>query len=55
VKSDLPYLAQIADSITAIETYVAGGRDAYLRERMVQDTVIRNFEESARTRAVCHR
>jgi uncharacterized protein with HEPN domain len=44
VKSDLPYLAHIADGIAAIETYVSGGRDTYLRERLVQDGVIRNFE-----------
>jgi len=36
VKSDLPYLAHIADSIAAIEAYVSGGRDAYLRERLLQ-------------------
>jgi uncharacterized protein with HEPN domain len=44
VKSDLPYLAHIADSIAAIQTYVAGGRDLFLRERLIQDAVIRNFE-----------
>ena len=44
MKSDLPYLAHIADSITAIQAYVAGGRDAFLRERLIQDAVIRNFE-----------
>ena len=44
MKSDLPYLAHIADSIAAIETYVSTGRDAYLRERLIQDAVIRNFE-----------
>jgi uncharacterized protein with HEPN domain len=44
VKSDKPYLAHILDSITAIETYVAGGRDVFLRERLVQDAVIRNLE-----------
>jgi len=44
VKSDLPYLAHIADSIAAIETYVSGGRDVYLRDRLIQDAVIRNFE-----------
>ena len=44
MKSDLPYLAHIADSITAIQTYVAGGRDVFLRERLIQDAVIRNFE-----------
>ncbi|CAN5665230.1 DUF86 domain-containing protein [soil metagenome] len=44
MKNDLPYLAHIADSITAIQTYVAGGRDVFLRERLIQDAVIRNFE-----------
>jgi uncharacterized protein with HEPN domain len=44
VKSDLPYLGHIADSIAAIESYVAGGREAFLRERLIQDAVIRNFE-----------
>ena len=44
MKSDLPYLAHIADSIAAIEGYVAGWRDVYLRDRQIQDAVIRNFE-----------
>jgi uncharacterized protein with HEPN domain len=44
VKSDQPYLAGIADSITAIETYVIGGRDVFLAERLIQDAVVRNFE-----------
>ena len=44
MKSDLPYLAHIADSISAIRLYVAGGREAFMRERIVQDAVIRNFE-----------
>lgn len=44
MKSDLPYLAHIADSIAAIETYVSGGRDVYLQDRLIQDAVIRNFE-----------
>jgi len=44
MKSDRPYLEHIADSIAAIQTYAAGGRDVYLRERMIQDAVIRNFE-----------
>ena len=34
----------IADSIGAIETYVAGGSDAFMRERLIQDGVVRNFE-----------
>jgi uncharacterized protein with HEPN domain len=44
VKSDRPYLAHIADSIVAIESYVAGGREVFLRERLIQDAVVRNFE-----------
>jgi uncharacterized protein with HEPN domain len=44
VKSDLPYLGHISDSIAAIETYVASGRDSFMRERLIQDAVIRNFE-----------
>jgi uncharacterized protein with HEPN domain len=44
VKSDHPYLAHIADAIAAIETYVAGGREAFMRERLIQDAVVRNFE-----------
>jgi len=44
VKSDIPYLEHIADSISAIETYVSAGRDAFFHERMIQDAVIRNFE-----------
>jgi uncharacterized protein with HEPN domain len=44
VKSDLPYLGHIADSIAAIENYVEGGRDIFIKERLVQDAVIRNFE-----------
>jgi uncharacterized protein with HEPN domain len=44
VKSDRPYLAHIADAIAAIETYVAGGRETFLRDRLIQDAVVRNFE-----------
>lgn len=44
MKSDLPYLGHIADSIAAIESYVAGGREVFMTQRMVQDAVIRNFE-----------
>jgi uncharacterized protein with HEPN domain len=43
MKSDLPFLGHIADSIAAIERYTAGERDAFLADRLVQD-VIRNFE-----------
>ena len=44
MKSDLPYLGHIADSIAAIESYVAGGREIFMTQRLVQDAVIRNFE-----------
>ena len=44
MKSDLPFLGHIADSIAAIERYTAGGRDAFLADRLIQDAVIRNFE-----------
>lgn len=44
MKSDRFYLEHIADSIRAIESYVTGGRDVFLRERIIQDAVIRNFE-----------
>jgi uncharacterized protein with HEPN domain len=44
VKSDRLYLEHILDSIGAIEIYVAGGKNSFLNERMIQDAVIRNFE-----------
>ena len=44
MKSDLPYLGHISDSIAAIESYVVDGRDRFMRERLIQDAVIRNFE-----------
>jgi uncharacterized protein with HEPN domain len=44
VKSDRPYLGHILDSIEAIEAYVAPGRETFMRERIVRDAVIRNFE-----------
>ncbi len=34
MKSDLPYLEHIADSIAAIESYVSGGREAFFDERL---------------------
>ena len=44
MKSDLPYLGHIADSIAAIETYVAEGRTVFMAQRLIQDAVVRNFE-----------
>jgi hypothetical protein len=36
VKSDLPYPGPIVDSITAIEANVAGGSDAFTKQRTIQ-------------------
>lgn len=44
MKSDLPYLGHIADSIAAIERYTRDGTDAFLAHPIIQDAVIRNFE-----------
>lgn len=44
MKRDWMYLRHIADSITAIESFVAGGREAFLGQRIIHDAVIRNFE-----------
>lgn len=44
MKSDCLYLQHILDSIAAIETYVSDGEESFLRERIIQDAVIRNFE-----------
>ena len=44
MRSDLPYLGHIDDAIAAIEIHVADGRETVLRERVIQDAVIRNFE-----------
>jgi uncharacterized protein with HEPN domain len=37
-------LAHIAVAIAAIDTYVVGERETFLRERLIQDAVVRNFE-----------
>ncbi|MFQ5846848.1 MAG: DUF86 domain-containing protein [Candidatus Methylomirabilales bacterium] len=38
------YLAQILECTERIVKYVAGGKEAFLAEQLVQDAVIRNFE-----------
>jgi uncharacterized protein with HEPN domain len=38
------YLAQILECIEKIERFTVGGEAQFLREAMVQDAVIRNFE-----------
>jgi uncharacterized protein with HEPN domain len=35
MKSDLPLLGHIADSIAAIESYTTAGRDAFLADRFI--------------------
>jgi uncharacterized protein with HEPN domain len=44
VKDDRVYLGHIRDAIHDIEQYTAGGRDAFMGDRMQQDAVIRKFE-----------
>lgn len=44
MKDDRVYLGHIRDAINDIEQYTAGGRDAFMADRMQQDAVIRKFE-----------
>jgi len=44
MKDDHVYLQHIRDSIGRIESYIRGGKEAFLRESIVQDAVIRNLE-----------
>jgi uncharacterized protein with HEPN domain len=44
MKGDRLYLSNILECIEWIESYVDGGKDAFLQSRMIQDAVIRNFE-----------
>jgi uncharacterized protein with HEPN domain len=44
VKDDKVYLAHIADAIAQVASYTAAGRDDFMRNRMVQDAVLRNLE-----------
>ena len=44
MKDDRVYLGHIRDAIHDIEAYTAGGRDAFMSDRMQQDAVIRKFE-----------
>ena len=38
------YLEHIRDAIAKIRAYTAGGRDVFMRDSLIQDGVIRNFE-----------
>ena len=44
MKDDRIYLNHILEAIEDIERYVASGYDAFIRERMQQDAVIRKLE-----------
>jgi uncharacterized protein with HEPN domain len=44
VKNDRLYLEHIRDGITKIRAYTAGGHDVFMRDSLIQDGVIRNFE-----------
>ncbi|MGH9204507.1 MAG: HepT-like ribonuclease domain-containing protein [Vicinamibacterales bacterium] len=44
MKEDRVYLLHVRDAIRRIESYVAGGRDAFLADTKTQDAVVRNLE-----------
>lgn len=44
MKDQEPYLRHILDAIARIETYTAGGDEAFFSDPMQQDAVVRNFE-----------
>jgi uncharacterized protein with HEPN domain len=44
MKDDRLYLTHIAECIERIESYTAGGKQAFMASTLVQDAVVRNFE-----------
>jgi uncharacterized protein with HEPN domain len=44
MKDDNLYFIHIMERIERIESYIQGGREEFLRSKLVQDAVIRNFE-----------
>ena len=44
MKDDRLYLEHIRDAIAKVHAYTAGGRDEFMRNSLIQDGVIRNFE-----------
>ncbi|MBW4533266.1 MAG: DUF86 domain-containing protein [Pleurocapsa minor HA4230-MV1] len=44
MKNDLLYLSNIQECIEAIESYTDAGEETFMRTRIIQDAVIRNFE-----------
>ena len=43
MKDVRPYLAHILECIRRVESYTAGGKEAFLASPVLQDTVVRNF------------
>ena len=43
-KDDKVYLAHIQEAIENIFTYTAGGREEFMKSRLIQDAVVRNCE-----------
>lgn len=44
MKDDRLYLEHIKEATELICTYTAGGREEFMRNRLIQDGVVRNFE-----------
>ncbi|WP_072016098.1 HepT-like ribonuclease domain-containing protein [Leptolyngbya sp. KIOST-1] len=44
MRGDALYLSNILECINQIELYISDDREAFMRNRMIQDAVIRNFE-----------
>ena len=44
MKDDRLYLEHIREAVEVITTYTVGGRDEFMRNRLIQDGVVRNFE-----------
>ncbi|MCC5636044.1 DUF86 domain-containing protein [Nostoc sp. CHAB 5844] len=44
MRDERRYLLDIAECIERIQEYTCNGRDAFIRTRMIQDAVVRNFE-----------
>jgi uncharacterized protein with HEPN domain len=44
VKEDRPYLEHIREAIQRIRSYTADGWEAFARNTMAQDAVVRNFQ-----------
>jgi uncharacterized protein with HEPN domain len=44
MNKNLLYVSNIQESIEAIESYTFDGKEVFMKTRMIQDAVIRNFE-----------